>query len=391
MIIITNKGLIDPLAFELIGASTKRNDNNTIGFFGSGIKYAIAGLLQREIPFQIWRGKDPIDIQVQPVKMRDTEFNRIIINGNPTSLTTAMGPKWETWMLIRELYANAIDEGGEMAITNDYHEFIKEEYTTIILPDLEKLEKIIDQQDFLFTRGRDIIYENNKIKIYEDIGDGGFYVKGIYVGGRNSGHGFELKIPYNINEERTISDTYTAMALTFEALMSIDDKKIIKKIVSKARTPNTLENSIFMNMFFYSINNVTSSSAWHDIIFFPADSANYATERNHVVVSDALYKKLNHPNKWTKRKWEPSGTKEQNEKLSQAISLIKRYGSISGEFVFGRSESKTLGMGEDEGVIYVSDNIADESIDIIASHLVLMMSNSNPSLGLKCLSSLFRK
>ena len=35
---ISNKGEIDPNAFRLRGASTKRNDEMKIGFFGIGLK-----------------------------------------------------------------------------------------------------------------------------------------------------------------------------------------------------------------------------------------------------------------------------------------------------------------------------------------------------------------
>lgn len=57
--------------------------------------------------------------------MRGDKSREILINGQGCSITTDIGPKWEAWMAIREIYSNAIDEGGEMAITDEYSSFIE--------------------------------------------------------------------------------------------------------------------------------------------------------------------------------------------------------------------------------------------------------------------------
>ena len=51
---IESKGNIDPQAFVLLGASTKRDDESKIGFFGSGLKYSIAYLLRNNIEFKVF-------------------------------------------------------------------------------------------------------------------------------------------------------------------------------------------------------------------------------------------------------------------------------------------------------------------------------------------------
>lgn len=51
---------------------------------------------------------------------RGQMYDRILVNGEKTSLTTAMGPDWESWFAIRELYCNAVDEGGaKLEVTKD--------------------------------------------------------------------------------------------------------------------------------------------------------------------------------------------------------------------------------------------------------------------------------
>ena len=52
-ILVQNDEEIDILAFNLIGASTKRDDDNKIGFFGSGLKYSLAYALRNNIEIKI--------------------------------------------------------------------------------------------------------------------------------------------------------------------------------------------------------------------------------------------------------------------------------------------------------------------------------------------------
>jgi hypothetical protein len=108
---ICNKGEVDINAFCLLGASTKREDKSKIGFFGSGLKYAIAVLTRKGIGLKVYSGKKEIKITTEAVNFGGCPFNVINFNGIRTSLTTDMGPDWKTWFCLREIYCNAIDEG----------------------------------------------------------------------------------------------------------------------------------------------------------------------------------------------------------------------------------------------------------------------------------------
>jgi hypothetical protein len=106
---ITSIGEIDPKALSLMGASVK--DEGAIGEFGSGLKYAIACLLRKGVKFHIFAGADEISIGTEQSTFRNAEFGIITINGQPTSITTRTGPKWEIRDAVREIYSNALDEG----------------------------------------------------------------------------------------------------------------------------------------------------------------------------------------------------------------------------------------------------------------------------------------
>jgi len=54
---IQSKGEIETEALSLMGASTKKEDFNTIGKYGSGGKYSISSLIRNGIDFKIFSGE----------------------------------------------------------------------------------------------------------------------------------------------------------------------------------------------------------------------------------------------------------------------------------------------------------------------------------------------
>lgn len=80
-LLIENKGELDISSLILLGASTKRDSKNMIGFFGSGNKYAIATLIKHGIKFAIYSGEEKIDIATEDVDFRGVNFKKIIIGG----------------------------------------------------------------------------------------------------------------------------------------------------------------------------------------------------------------------------------------------------------------------------------------------------------------------
>ncbi len=95
VIVFYNPGEIDPLAFQLMGASTKRDDDSQIGMFGSGAKYALAYLKRNlDIIPRVFSGEREIDIRTETVTMRGKTYERFVIDGQGTSITTDMGPIW---------------------------------------------------------------------------------------------------------------------------------------------------------------------------------------------------------------------------------------------------------------------------------------------------------
>lgn len=107
---IRNTEEIEIEGLKLIGASTKREDSSKIGFFGSGIKYTISYLLRNSLFFKVYSGINEVSFELKEVTLRDQVFNKILVNGEETSITTSWGENWKRWQIFREIITNAFDE-----------------------------------------------------------------------------------------------------------------------------------------------------------------------------------------------------------------------------------------------------------------------------------------
>lgn len=152
-IAIKNNGYIEEKDLYLIGSSTKRDDDTKIGIFGSGWKFALAWFMRNGCKVTIYSGKEEIKIGTVTVDHRGTNVEVITVNGKSTSLTTMMGIKWTGWMALREVIANAIDEGGfefevDSAITP------KEDTTVIYIGINDEIKGFINNFDNYFCFNR---------------------------------------------------------------------------------------------------------------------------------------------------------------------------------------------------------------------------------------------
>lgn len=163
---IQNNGELDPRIIALMGGTTK-NDKYKIGKFGTGLKYTLAYLLRNNIDFKIFSGERPIIITTEKETINETEFEVICINNKSTSITTQMGKDWSAWMIIRELWCNALDEGGELR-ENIWHENITGEAnkTTFYIQLTPEVNEVLENWNKYFIHSAEPIFENESYSIY---------------------------------------------------------------------------------------------------------------------------------------------------------------------------------------------------------------------------------
>ncbi len=130
-LLFSNPGTLEIELVKLLGVSVKENDD-PIGFFGTGLKYAMATALRLGGSMTIITGGKTYEVYGQKITLRDKEFTQITLNGDPLGFTTELGKQWEPWMVVRELYSNAKDEQGETVVSREELTSIEHQDMTII-------------------------------------------------------------------------------------------------------------------------------------------------------------------------------------------------------------------------------------------------------------------
>ncbi len=164
---IQNSGVLDIRLVALMGGTTKANDKYKIGQFGTGLKYTLAYLLRNNIDFKIFCGTTEVKITVEKEVIKDTEFEIICIDGQRSSITTGMGQQWGPWMIVRELWCNALDEGdGIKDVVYDDGLIGVEEKTTFYIQMMPEIQDVLSKWNAYFIQGKVPMWENEEYAIH---------------------------------------------------------------------------------------------------------------------------------------------------------------------------------------------------------------------------------
>lgn len=177
---ISNQGLIEPKLIPLMGGTTKSNDQFKIGKFGTGLKYTLAYLFRNNIQFHLLVGEREISLSTVNETIAGESFDIIYIDGERTSITTSMGLDWSAWMIIRELWCNALDEGDA---SREVTETLigKENKTTFFIQIDKDFQQVINDWDHYFIHNQEPLSESHTHKIYPGGNKLRLYKQGVLI------------------------------------------------------------------------------------------------------------------------------------------------------------------------------------------------------------------
>lgn len=235
MIIFRNSGTLDVRAIKTFGLSSKSGQDK-IGRFGTGLKYATAVIARHGGKMTIATGGETYAIASKPDEFRGQAIAQLTMNGEDLPYTSDLGRDWEPWMAFRELYANALDEGGDVSRGETMPEQCGDE--TVIGVDLAAFEAIFwSMEEHFVGREESPIWKSASIAVYPGRSLFIFY-RGIAV--------MKLKEPaalrYNLlnyvdlTEDRTAKYDWQVRARIADALASCDDEKILHAAVDQRNT-----------------------------------------------------------------------------------------------------------------------------------------------------------
>lgn len=177
---IQNDGELDIRLVALMGGTTKASDKYKIGQFGTGLKYTLAFLFRNNLSFKIMVGNKEVKIHTEKEEIRGEDFEIICINGNRTSITTKMGEDWEAWMIVRELWCNALDEGGAKRETTE--DITGEPGKTSFYIQIDRqIHDVCKNWDKYFIHDRSPIFSNSVYKVYPGGNSLRFYKNGVLI------------------------------------------------------------------------------------------------------------------------------------------------------------------------------------------------------------------
>jgi hypothetical protein len=120
---------LDMRAITVFGINSKPNSKSPIGFFGTGLKYAISVLVREKQDVRIYIGDKSYRFYTKDEDFRDKSFNFVYMDRSDRLLfkqterlpfTTELGKNWELWQAFRELHSNTLDEGGDTENVDDF-------------------------------------------------------------------------------------------------------------------------------------------------------------------------------------------------------------------------------------------------------------------------------
>jgi len=248
-LIFTNPGEIDIRGATIAGLSAKETDS-AIGYFGTGLKYAIAQVLANGGQITIWSGLSSHTFHAKDLEFRGQDFSQIIMDSQeagilgdtaePTSIplgfTTHYGKRWKAWQIFRELYANALDEGGEVTRGGRYAVEPAPGKTVIVVTGWEEFqEQYFARDTIILPPDFDYDLETEDLRV-ADATSAYIYFKGVRVASRNSDLMWNFKRGLTLTEDRTVeSGSYEISQTICSFVVNCNNESIIRKILQPSK------------------------------------------------------------------------------------------------------------------------------------------------------------
>lgn len=221
-----NDGEIDVAAIRTFGASNK--DKTKIGYFGTGLKYAIAILLREGHSVTLFRGETPYVFTTVPTSIGGKLFQVVAMNGEPLGFTTELGKNWDLWQAYRELYCNAIDEHGGAASTP----IVPRPGLTLVVVTGAGIAEIHERRDQFFLFGQLPLFLSRYAEPH--YGSGNIFYRGIQAMTPSKPTLYKWNIQANtaLTENRTIQHEWEAAWAIARAVAMCQDRELITNVLT---------------------------------------------------------------------------------------------------------------------------------------------------------------
>jgi len=357
MIVFKNEGILDINSIITFGVSVKEKES-AIGFFGTGLKYAIAVLLRNGCDISIKTGEDVYDFGTEELIVRGKSFPIITMNGKPLSFTTEYGKTWELWQAARELYSNCLDEGGVVTeeIDDSFHG------TQVIV--MGESFDLVWKERHTFLLDAPVLWANDRLDVCEGPSEYAYY-QGIraYTLPTKSKFTYNLKNHQRLTEDRALANWWGAQWDIVSDLCRCDNKEILEQVII---TPPEDEQEWIESGF--SFEGRITGATLNELVGFHI--RNKTEGLNKTLLKEAMNRSLLES---TPEEYAHNLSPEDVTTIKDAIEMALRAGFDTTAYTIGVVES--LGEGETSWAagdkIYVSRLAMNAGAKKVASILLL--------------------
>lgn len=239
-------GLIPLDSCTTFGVNAKPMSTSPFGYFGTGLKYAIAVLLRHGCKITLWRGNDKYTFYTKREQFRDKTFDYVKMKREAFSLlapkysklpfTLELGKNWELWQAFRELETNTRDENGETVLTTPEYQPGPYSKNTVILVESDRFVDEFHDMGKHFLVGGKTVREDEAIQII-DKPSSHIYYRGVRIMDLKE----EAQFTYNIlayvelTEDRTAKYGFLVESMIADYIASSEDPNFVNKVVHTNR------------------------------------------------------------------------------------------------------------------------------------------------------------
>lgn len=345
MVVFENTGEIDIRSISTFGVSVKESEN-PIGFFGTGLKYAIAVLLRKGHKVTIHSGRQVVRFGTERDEVRGQKFEFVTMQVGdatpaPLGFTTELGKQWELWMAYREIACNCKDEGGAGRFTKTAPN--PEPGTTQIIVEGEEFESVFADSHLYILADKPHSMVGT-VEIRNRRGHHLFY-RGVRVMElpRPSLYTYNMNAKLELTEDRTVRSPWQVSYRLAQVLLEATDPRFIRECITAPE--DTLEGGLDLHGFGF-----TPSQQFLD------------------TVGEVLREKMFKVNPTAMRVWKDATKQEiqfrdltltrvQKASMDRAVAFCERMGFDVSSYPIRPVESLgegVIGLARD-GVIYVAE------------------------------------
>lgn len=314
-IFFANTSPIDLAAIELMGVSVKEG-SSPIGYFGTGLKFAIATLLRNGQKVSLRRPDGQYRFFSENLNIRGKDFSRVIMETPlevvPLGFTTALGRNWLLWQAYRELESNCRDERGISGKNLNLKP--SDAWGTIFEIEGEEFERVWEKREEYFLSSEPIL-KNEFVEIHPLLRSqpSAVFYRGVLAGQlpEQSVYTYNYLGNGQLTEDRTLSSFYQLAYNAAYLVAKHGPWRVVEDVLLAGS--GRFEHNNFYNWPYSGL-----SQTYESVI-----EENSLNDRLNQV---ALREWLDRPDNLGKKFKEVSPTAQQLETGRRAFALLRAYG-----------------------------------------------------------------